>query len=132
MRAHPYLWLALAVGALASYRVTRLVVLDTLWEGWRDRLMRWCFDSEGQYRLVDPPRWGGARTIWALTIARGKLGDLLHCPFCFGVWASAGVVVGEWALGWLPGGRWFPLWIAAVSGGQALLSSADKALNTEP
>lgn len=62
------------LSALATVRLTRLVVLDTLWEGTRDRVLEWA-DRPGRARL-----------------ARAKLGELLGCPHCVGVWAAALVV----------------------------------------
>lgn len=62
---------------LAVWRVTRLVTLDTIWEGTRDRLDRWFV-----------AHWGHLGD---------KLADLITCPFCVSVWASA---AGAW-LWWM-------------------------------
>jgi hypothetical protein len=122
----------LVAAAFAAYRAARLVTDDSLIEGWRATFMRWCFEPDGSYRLVEWLPARGART-WmtpALTTGRGKLGDLLSCPFCIGVWLSAGFVLLAWCLGYLPGGWICILWISAVAGGQATLQSINAALFT--
>lgn len=112
-----FLWLVIL--ALAAYRVTRFVVLDTLLgeypspehvrgTGLRKVLDKWAYDEDGNDR----------------SLIRGYLAKLLTCPFCFGVWASAGCVAlwwSEWT--WA---RWGLLG-AAVAGGQALLNSRQDA-----
>lgn len=74
------LFLHLAVLAVVSYRVTRFIVSDTLIEGWRDRFKGWVW--------VDPDTMRTLRKVtghpW-LTFLRGKLGELLTCPFCVSV-----------------------------------------------
>jgi hypothetical protein len=131
-------FLVLVVCALAAYRSARLVTTDTLFEGWRESFERWAYEDVApvagggrRYRLVNPPARGGARTIAVLTLARGKLADLLGCPLCIGVWLSAGAVVGAWALGMIAGGRYFALWIPAAAGLQCLMSQVDIGLMKE-
>lgn len=51
------------VVALAAYRLTRLLVTDT---------------------ILDRPR------NWLFTHAPAKIGELLDCPHCLGVWVGAG------------------------------------------
>lgn len=95
---------------LASYRVTRLVVADTIWQPTRNRLLAWL--ERGRRRSVRG--WLGA-----------KAAEALSCPFCAGVWITAGV-----ALAWVYGGsagRWF-VWAAAACAVQALASNVDEAL----
>jgi hypothetical protein len=122
--------LVLLVCALAAYWLTRVVTMDSIFEGWRGRLEEWAYEvdpktGEQRYRLVGVPRWGGGRTISALTLARGKFADWLTCPLCWGSWASAGAVVGAWGLGFIAGGRYFLLWIPATAGIQRLFSQTD-------
>lgn len=66
------MWL-IVVMSLACYRITRFVVTDTLWDGWRRRLHSKVL---GAY-----PR------VW-----RDKIHELLTCPFCLSVWVAAGLV----------------------------------------
>jgi Protein of unknown function (DUF1360) len=134
--------LILVLSALAAFRAARLITADSLIEGWRTKLEAWAYDDAGQYRHVgwvpsarvdrmlfvflphDPER-----LTLAVTFIRGKLADLLTCPFCLGVWFSAACVLGSWWAGWLPGGLISILFIAAVAGGQSLLASIDSALS---
>lgn len=88
----------LAALAFASYRLTRFIVDDSLIDYQRARVQAWAAS-------------GGP--------LRAKLNDLIECPYCTGVWASALV----YALS----ARRRPLRehavsLAAVAGGQALLS----------
>lgn len=97
-----------AVLGLCSFRVTRFVVDDTLWEGTRLRLLNWLVP----YRNRKVPMW------------RIKLSDLLTCYWCVGIWASAGLVhvfytAWPWQLGitgWVT--------VGAVAGFQSLCSTA--------
>jgi len=66
---------ALAVDALAAFRLTRLVVDDTILEAPRGAVVRFAFAD------------GPARP------ARAKLAELIECYWCVGFWASAAVVV---------------------------------------
>lgn len=124
-------WLGLVVVGLASYRLTRIVTTDTLTDRARERLYRWAWvepDEPDLYALryrehngdapfpgegVQPmPRNGGARTYVA---------ELFNCPWCLGVWVSAGVYC---AWGWW---HWMPvraaIVILAVAGLQGFLAS---------
>ncbi len=58
----------LAVDALTTYRLTRLVVEDEIAAPLRDRIWK---------------RWAPDRT---------KVGYLITCPWCVSVWVGAGVV----------------------------------------
>lgn len=107
--------LSLAILILAAYRITRFFVFDSLMgfnlasgssaATWLDG---WAYDEEGEDR----------------SFLRGKVGDLLACPFCLGFWISAGL----WLL-WLAGPATYDspavafVEIFAIAGGQALLSS---------
>lgn len=66
--------LEVAIAALAAVRLTRLVTDDTIWEGMRGRLIGW----------ADRGGW----------VPRQKVGELVGCPHCVGVYASAAVVAG--------------------------------------
>lgn len=98
----------LLVATLAAYRWTRLVVADSLLDGWRTRWFR-RFPPTGT-----PPRRGH------------PLGQLVDCPWCIGFWI-AGLVVTVAAmvhvLPWRPS-TWWLAWPAA-SVGVGLLARVD-------
>lgn len=99
----------LVVAAFAAYRVTRLLVIDALFEGTRDRLIA---------RLAD----GGG-------LVRSKLLELLLCPYCVGVWVSIGVwVVIATAIDIDATFLEHCVLIAAVAGAQATLQSLNASL----
>lgn len=90
----------------AAYRLTRLIVVDTILDRPREALFRrWSPDAH----------WFGA---------------LISCPFCAGWWCS-GLMLGlahlvglaHWRLVWD-----LVLWWA-VAGGQCILSAVDERLN---
>lgn len=64
---------------LASWRLTRLFVYDGITKFFREQF----YDvvESGRGYLLERPRSGARRT----------LNELLTCPWCFGVWASATV-----------------------------------------
>jgi hypothetical protein len=66
--------MSLAVDALAAFRLTRLVIEDTITEPLRQRV------KHRAMREVDSP--GTA----------AKVETLLSCPWCVGFWVSCGVV----------------------------------------
>jgi hypothetical protein len=111
-------WPAIVV-ALAAYRITRLIVLDSLL---------------GEYPDAEHPRGTGYRR-WLDRFAyqegganrsafRGWLGDLLTCTWCTGVWVSAAA----WAA-WVWGADWVRdiEMVAAIAGVQGYLSSRHNA-----
>ena len=65
---------------LASWRVVRLFVYDAITKFFREQF----FDVQksGRGFVLEKPKTGPRRTI----------ADLLSCPWCFGVWASAMVL----------------------------------------
>lgn len=75
------------VVALAAYRVTRFLLWDSLMgmgvvggefvSKLGERIDRFAYDAAGN-----------DRSWW-----RGKVGDLLTCPFCLGFWVSGGCYV---------------------------------------
>ncbi len=107
-----------AVLALASYRVTRLVVHD---------------EVLGQFPDDGRPRGTGLRALFDRLVwtddgddrgpARGWVGRLMTCSFCVGVWVSLGLVC-AW-LGLWPHELGVEGWVvvAAVAGGQGFVSS---------
>lgn len=106
-----YLAVQLVLG-FAAYRVTQLVVWDTILDGWRERLELWHarrFDSR----------------------IRTFVRDLLKCTYCFGYWASVATVLTYLlATGHNPVGSADEFWLFgiqsfSVAGIQALLSRWD-------
>lgn len=93
--------LGLLVAVLATFRVTRLVTTDKVFDRPRTVLWDW---------LADRGWW------WPL--------DLLGCDWCVSVWIAAGVTVAGWRCGVVGGGwRLLPVWLA-VAGGAGLVAAA--------
>lgn len=92
---------------LASWRLTRLIVEDTIWEESRAKLMAALANVE--HNDEDARR----------KLAAGKLQELLGCPFCVGVWAST-AVLGLWRQG---GPSRLLVELLAISGVQAALTT---------
>lgn len=65
---------------LASWRVTRLFVYDLITKFFREQF--WDVKKVGKGYQLEKPKTGARRTI----------ADLLDCPWCFGVWATASVI----------------------------------------
>jgi Protein of unknown function (DUF1360) len=65
---------------LASWRLTRLFVYDAILRFFREQF--WDVVKVGKGFQLEKPKVGPRRTI----------ADLLSCPWCFGVWASATVI----------------------------------------
>lgn len=88
-------WLELLVLALASYRITRFLVKDTLMgfgitddgqyaSGLAERIDKFAYTQDeigDDDRLITK---GGENR----SFVRGKIGDLLTCTFCLGFWIS--------------------------------------------
>lgn len=62
---------------LASWRLTRLFVYDAVTKWFREQF--WDAKKVGKGHRLEKPKVGPRRT----------LADLLDCPWCFGVWATA-------------------------------------------
>lgn len=88
-----------AVIGLASYRVTRFLLFDTLIEGTRNH---WYTFASNRRRPA---------LLW------NKLLDLTTCTWCSGVWISAGLYLGWINYDWTH----TPIIIAAIAGLQGLL-----------
>lgn len=65
---------------LATWRLTRLFVYDAITKFFREQF--WDVVKAGKGFKLEKPKVGPRRT----------LADLLSCPWCFGVWASATVI----------------------------------------
>lgn len=73
----------LVLGALASYRITRLVTTDKIAEPFTERI-RWFFERRWEAKhpeAVPGDEWNS------------KLAFLLSCPWCLGFWVSGVVTV---------------------------------------
>ena len=92
----PWLFVVLT---LAAYRVARLVAQDALWDGTRDKIIR----------------WGETGSPW-----EQKVAILVGCPYCVGVWAALILVL---LFGDTSSPADYLVSVLAVSGGQAFLVS---------
>lgn len=113
--------LALLILTLAAFRVTTLVVTDTI----VDRPRSWLhhrFPVTGTY--VDrKPKRGSSRYVnqsepkwW---VDKGTfIGDLISCFYCIGVWISVALGLLWVSFAWAH----LPITLAAIAGGQLLLS----------
>jgi hypothetical protein len=90
--------LALLTITLAAYRVTRLVVADTISERPRRRIL----------------------------LAVPALASFLGCMWCAGLWVAAATVAAGWACGLIPGGRWYAPETLAASTVIGLLATVDR------
>lgn len=95
--------------AFASYRLTRILVIDTLFEGWRAKFHAFLVNrtvKNGKFRL-----------FWE------KTHDLTSCTWCTGAWLSVALYsFYVWQYPW-DLGRIDWIIIAAVAGVQGLLHS---------
>lgn len=73
----------LILDALACFRLTRLVVADTITASLRQRLIGHTY--EGQ------PRYGDGTRI--PVAGRPKLAEFLGCPWCVGFWCALAIVL---------------------------------------
>jgi hypothetical protein len=65
---------------LASWRLTRLFVYDAVSKFFREQF--WDVKKVGKGYRLEKPSYGPRRT----------LADLMGCPWCFGIWATATVI----------------------------------------
>lgn len=91
--------------ALASFRLTRLFVYDSITKFFREQFWD-AKESRGKVVLAKPER-GPRRT----------LADLLSCPWCFGLWATAAVTF----FYLLSSFAYFPILLLALAGVATLL-----------
>lgn len=98
-------WLELVILGLASFRLTRLIVVDLIMEWLRKPFMdiRIEINEEGEEEeWVEP---------------NGFIGEGLSCQWCVGVWASILVFL---LYSYIPFGE-FPVIILALAGLQSIL-----------
>lgn len=106
-------FLHLTILALASYRLTHLVVYDVIMVPLR------------QYFVVREFGKGpdGRRIVYSTIQGQGFrnwLGRMINCPWCAGIWVAAAVTAGYW---WLPVyAMWFYLFLA-IAAIQSLIES---------
>lgn len=94
---------------LASWRVTRFVVYDTIFDAPRFWLVE---------KLIQKPE-GGLRERGF----RAKTAELITCPYCAGVWVSLGwTAIATLSWPWQFGIGGLVLWMS-IAGGQAILHS---------
>jgi hypothetical protein len=90
----PVTWFTFLILSFVTYRVTHLIVMDTLFEGMRDRLLDKLTTGEGtdgETHVIDKHR--DPKAWEKLPIWRTKIFDLITCPFCMGVWVAGGTVI---------------------------------------
>lgn len=86
-------WFLLLLAILCCYRVTMLVTQDAIFKPVRN--------------YVGLNRYGAVREY---------LGELVHCPYCFGVWTAGVIALILYGFNWITILYWL-----AICGGQALL-----------
>lgn len=86
-------WLTLALAILACFRLAMLVTQDAIFKPVRNY-------------------FGLHRSAWV----RSFLGELTHCPYCFGVWAAAVIALVLYGPEWITILYWL-----AIAGGQAFM-----------
>ena len=96
--------------ALAAYRITRLIVIDSILDEARD----WFF------RKLDFKKLKGSNNAYVSRhFLLQKLSYLLQCTWCTGVWVSFGVY-----LLWDHGIQ-VPIYIAAIAGAQGMIHALE-------
>lgn len=108
--------------ALASHRLTRLLIEDEIWGTTRIRLrnfLRAHGASGSLVLLTDNPKVVGKRYT-ARQLLPGKAADALACKLCAGVW-----VTGATAAAWHYGGRRTrsAIRVCAIIGAQSVLAT---------
>jgi hypothetical protein len=91
---------------LASFRLTRLFVYDSVTRFFREQFYDVEVKRGGKAQLVRPP-YGPRRT----------LNDLMSCPWCFGLWAAS--TIGFFYM--LTPMAYFPTLVLAIAGVASLL-----------
>lgn len=99
----------LALLALASYRITRLIVIDSILDELRD----WFF------KKLDYRHDKKTDVYYSRNFFMQKLSYLIQCTWCAGVWVSAGVY-------WLWDHEiYVPIVIAAIAGAQGMIHALE-------
>ncbi|WP_181349115.1 DUF1360 domain-containing protein [Thalassobacillus sp. CUG 92003] len=103
-------WMTLVILILASFRLTRLIVDDTIMEWLRSPFIGYeeTVNEEGDLVLWPVIKGSGIR---------GWFGELLSCQWCTGLWCSLFIIL-MWKFMYM--GK-LVLIVLAISGGQSLL-----------
>jgi hypothetical protein len=85
--------------AFACYRITRLAILDTIFDAPRDAIHTWLLNGNdevgrGWRRIYKPEFLHGPGRV------RMKLHELLACPYCLSIWVAGGLQLAIW--NWRP------------------------------
>lgn len=89
---------------LAAMRIVRLVVYDSITRFFREWFM--------ETRTIDMPGMQLIEMVPAEHGIRGTLYDLVHCPWCIGMWAGLIVTFCYFVFPW----AWYVILLLAVSG----------------
>lgn len=102
-------WFDALMMALATMRITRLVVYDKIARWFRELFVQRRTYVENGVRMVElsPRKSGFMRTVY----------DLLQCPWCIGVWSSLIVVYCYYIFPW----AWSIIFFLAIAGAGSLL-----------
>jgi hypothetical protein len=95
-----------AIMTLASFRLTRLFVYDSITKFFRE-----------QFCDVETKRGGKAQLVRPAYGPRRTLNDLLSCPWCFGLWAASTIAF----FYMLTPMAYFPTLVLAIAGVATLL-----------
>lgn len=81
-------FIELLIIAFAGYRFTRVLTIDSLFEGTQERLDR-AFDASGQ---VVPVTDSDGNVSWPLTLLKDRVATLFSCMYCLGFWVVVGML----------------------------------------
>ena len=100
---------------LASWRLTRLFIYDSITQWFREQF--WDVVKVGKGLQLEKPKTG----------ARRMIADLLDCPWCFGIWATATVIffylITPYAV--------FPVILLALSAAATFLNSLSRLVTSK-
>ncbi|MAZ40876.1 hypothetical protein CL654_02065 [bacterium] len=98
---------------LAIFRLTRLVVYDSVFRFFRDFFVQKTIKKDEDGNIIT------VRAVYKDGIRR-TISDLLSCPWCIGMWLSLFVSFFFFATPYL----WFPIFVLAVAGFSSLIQIA--------
>ena len=106
-------WLLLGVVSLATYRVARLVAVDSL----SADLRRWVARRWPPFAVTEEYDETGQPQPGASVIEASLPVKLIHCVWCLSVWVALGAALGVHFAGLLPSWQWTVLlWLGASTG----------------
>ncbi|MDE2071512.1 MAG: DUF1360 domain-containing protein, partial [Patescibacteria group bacterium] len=88
----------------ATFRITRLVVYDKIARWFRELFAQRRVHEEGGRKMVEVTPFGSG--------FRHTIYDLLHCPWCIGIWAALIVVFCYFVFPW----AWSVIFFLALAG----------------